>query len=246
MRLYHTKLFPVSFVATTEAPGYPANNLGSESLALPWRATGLGATTVTITLQGLSSMMALGLHDVNFATCTVDRSVDGAAWVNVGVLTSYADRHGRRRGSIFINTAGQLAVRFVIGAGASTDGLGYWRGGAVQLFSSLATVGALPEYGYRVRTRRPRIATELRNRRIAMASTGMNLDRIALSFGNRLPTETLDEFIARTTSGTCWLNMELSDYPEQQWPVRFLEEDAEEVFARKKLSSTDVVLTEVA
>lgn len=246
MKLYHSKLTPIAYAATTAQAGYPANNLGSDSVSLPWRATGVVENTVTLTLGAVATMQLLALHDVNFATCTVEKSVDGAAWVNVGALNTYSDRGGRRRGSIVIAAAGQLAVRFRIAAGVTTDGLGYWRAGAAHLFTFEASVGVVPEYGYRVRTKRPRVVTALRNGRTPTASTGASIDRIELRFGRRRATELLDYVIQLPTTGTCFLNLELPDYPEQQWPVRLLEEDIEETFDAKKLSTTNVPFTEVA
>jgi hypothetical protein len=109
VKLYFGKLAPSAIAATTAAAGFPAINLASEQLGKPWNATGLGATDITVTLPALSTVMLVAIHDVNFATCNVQKSVDGVAWVNVGALNTYRDRHGRRRGSLLVNAAGQLA-----------------------------------------------------------------------------------------------------------------------------------------
>jgi hypothetical protein len=39
---------------------------------------------VTITLPVVATIQTLFLHDVNFATCNIEKSVDGAVWVAVG------------------------------------------------------------------------------------------------------------------------------------------------------------------
>jgi hypothetical protein len=159
MKVYFGKLAPSAIAATTAAVGFPALNLANEQVGKPWNATGLGATDITITLPALSTVMLVALHDVNFATCNVQKSVDGLAFVNVGALNTYRDRHGRRRGSILVNAAGQLAIRVQIAAGAATDGGAAWRAGAAYLFTSLGSVSAVPEFGYTVHTKRPRAST---------------------------------------------------------------------------------------
>jgi hypothetical protein len=185
VKLYFGKLAPSAIAATTAALGFPALNLASEQLGKPWNATGLGATDITVTLPALSTVMLVAIHDVNFATCNVQKSVDGVAWVNVGALNTYRDRHGRRRGSLLVNAAGQLALKLQIAAGVATDGLAAWRGGAVYVFTSLGSVSAVPEYGYTQRTKRPRVTTPFPNGLTATAKTGPNVDRVELSFGRR-------------------------------------------------------------
>lgn len=245
MKLHYNKLTPTVFSATTAAAGYPATNLGNESVQRPWRATGLLAEDVKLQLPAVATIQTLTVQDVNFASATVEKSVDGAAWVAVGVMTTYADRHGRRRGSITINAAGQLAVRFRIAAGASTDGLAYWRCGSASLFGSVVTLSATADYGYTVNTRRPRVAVELANGSEATATTGPNVDRIELSFP-RQNTELIDDLVQKPTAGTCWLDMGLPNYPEQQWPVRCLASNVNETFTKKNLSTLLVSLKEMA
>ena len=245
IKIHYGKLTPTVFSATTSQAGYPATNLGSESILKPWRAAALGAEDVALQLPAVAMIQTFALHDVNFAAATIEKSVDGAVWVAVGAMTTYADRHGRRRGVITINTAGQKAVRFRIAAGASTDGLAYWRAGAGYLFGSVVNVGAAVEYGYRVRTRRPRVAVEMVNGDVATAVTGANVDRIELNFP-RQDTESVDEIIQRASAGTCWMDMVRSNYPEQQWPVRCVDADIEETFSARNISANAIALRERA
>jgi hypothetical protein len=244
LTLHYAKLSPTSWAATEVAVGYPASNVGLESIGRPWRSTTLGANDLTIVLPVISGVQTLFLHDVNFATCNIEKSVDGAVFVAVGALNTYADRHGRRRGYITIAAAGQKAVKIRIAAGATTDGLAFWRIGASYLFSSVLTPSAAVKYGYSARTKRPRVSTQLPNGLTAVATTGNNIDRLNLTF-ERLYSEIADDIIQKASAATCLLDVGLPNYPEQQWPVRCLEEDLEETFSNKNLSSIGVPLTEV-
>lgn len=243
LTLHYGKLSPVAFSATTAAVGFPAANLGNESLVRPYRATGVGATDVILSLAAVATIKTLFLHDVNFANAQVYRSPDGVAWTLVGTLNTYADRYGRRRGLININQAGQLAVKISIGAGASTDGLA-WRIGAPYLFTASVALGAAAEYGYQVSTRRPRVSVDLPNGRVAQASTGMNVDRINLSFP-RQASESVDDLVQRASVASCVLDLGLPLYPEQVWPVRCPEASLDESFNRKTISSIGVPLLEI-
>jgi hypothetical protein len=243
MKLHYSKLTPVAFAATTAQAGYPATNLGSESILKPWYATTTGANDVTFTLAAPLFVQTLFVHDVNFASCTVEKSVDGVAWVAVGVLTTYPDRHGRRRGNITVNAAGQLALRARIASAPTTDGLAFHRIGAAYVFAAAVAVLALPQYGYRVRQKRPRVSKDLPNGQTAVATTGANRDRIDFTL-DRQYTEVADDLVQRTSAGTCLVDLQLPFYPEQQWPVRCLEEDLEENFNRKTLSTLQIPLME--
>jgi hypothetical protein len=246
VKLYYGKIAPSAFASTTSQVGYPASNLGNEALLKPWRGTGVGAETVTFTLPVAQFVAGIFMHDVNFAAAAVETTPDGVNWFAAGNLTTYAGRHGRRRGVLLLAAANVLGFRLNIAAGASTDGLGYWRGGAGYAFTSsfAMNAAALPDFGYRVRTARPRLITELVNGISAVASTGANFDRIDFQF-TRKNTESIDELIQRSAAGTCLIDMELPNYPEQVWPVRCLEEELEEVFAKKNVSTISVPLKEM-
>lgn len=242
--LYYDKRIATVGAATTEAAGYSASNVNNESLSREWRATGAGANDVTITFPANVSVHSLFVHGVNFASCPAQWSSDGINFNTIGTLTTYADRHGRRRGRITINQASVKALRIQIGAGTPTDGLGVWRVGAMYPFGSTVTPTAFPKYTFRVRTRRPRVNRELVNGMVAAAETGLRSDRLDLSF-LRKDTESVDDFIQRATAGTVLLDMGVSPYPEQQWPVRCVEQDLDETFTRPRESSITVPLVEV-
>lgn len=246
--LHSLKLSPYSWAATTAQDGFPASNVSTEQLGRPWRSTGLGATDVTIILPAQATIQTLFLHDVNFATANVQKSVDAAAWVNVGALNTYGNAHGRRRGNLVIAAAGQLAVKIQIAAGASIDGKGYWRIGAAYLFGTSVNLAAGTKagfnMGYRVTTARPRTSTVIPNGVTATARTGHHIDRIDFSVG-RLNTELLDDVVQKCDAATCLLDLGLSaTFPEQQWPVRLVADSMDETY-QKLMASGTVPLLEV-
>jgi hypothetical protein len=152
--------------STSAAAGYPAANATFESVSRHWRSTSVNAEEWVGTFAAALAVNTFCLHDVNFAAATIQKSVDGVVFVNVGVMTTYADRHGRRRGRILINDANVKAIKVQIAAGAPTDSTntGYWAGvtpvwriGAAYAFASTVTPSAFPKYAYRRSTRRPRV-----------------------------------------------------------------------------------------
>lgn len=245
--LHHTKLSPYSWAATTAQDGYPASNVSTEQLGRPWRSTSLGATDVTIILPATAFIQTLALHDVNFAAATIQKSVDNAAWVNVGAFSSYSDAHGRRRGNIAIAAAGQLAVKIQIAAGASSDGLGYWRIGAAYLYGASVNLAAGTKagfnFGYRVGAKRPRIVNPIPNGITAVSKTGFNVDTVDFTVG-RLNTELLDDVVQKCSAGTCWLDLQLPNFPHQQWPLRLITDELDETY-QKNMASGTVPLVEV-
>jgi hypothetical protein len=147
-------------------------------------------------------------------------------------MTTYADRHGRRRGRILINDANVKAIKVQIAAGAPSDGAAYWRIGAAFAFANTVTPSGIPAYSYRKTTRRPRVTGNLVNGAVAVAKTGENVDLVELSFINRFD-ELVDDFVARASAGTVWLDLGAAPaFPEQQWPVRLVGDTITEEYPR--------------
>jgi hypothetical protein len=78
---------------------------------------------------------------------------------------------------------------------------------------------------------------------VAIATTGLNIDKVNLTF-ERTESEVVDDIIQKASAGTCLVDLGLISRLEQQWPVRFLEEDLEETVNNKRISSLVVPLTE--
>lgn len=218
--------------ATTSAAGYPSANATYEALGRPWRSTVTTASEWVGNFAAGVFVQAFCLHDVNFASATIQVSIGGGAFTNVGVMNTYADRHGRRRGRITINQANVTAIKVQIAAGATTDGAAYQRIGAAYAFANVVTPSGIPAYTYRKTTRRPRVSSNLVNGAVAVASTGQNVDLIELSFVNQA-SELVDDFVQRASAGTVWLDMGVpSMFPEQQWPVRMVTDAITEEYPR--------------
>ena len=242
--LHYDRLVPTIFESTTSQAGYPATNLGNESLARPWKGVGVGVEDLTLRLPAAATIQTVFLDDVNFDSCTVKRSANGVDFVDVGVATAYPNEHGRYRGKITVGVAGLVAIRLAIAAGAANDGLADWRGGAVYLFGSSAPIPVGPSYNYRTRTKRPRISAELANGLVAQARTGLNIDRIDFPYERKFD-KSLRLLKMKAEQGTVLLSMDIPDWPDQMWPVRYLDDASEEAFPKVHKAQGSLVLTEV-
>lgn len=245
-QLFYNKAVFTGSSATSAAAGYPSSNAIAEALGRPWRSTVTTASEWVGNFAAGTFVQAFCLHDVNFATANIQTSIGGGAFGTVGTLTTYADRHGRRRGRITINQANVTAIKVQIGAGATTDGAAFQRIGATYPFGSTVTPSGIPAYSFRKTTRRPRLSNSLVSGGVAVAKTGENVDQLELSFVNQA-AELIDDFVAKASAGTVWLDMGVPvDFPEQQWPVRLLEESLIEEYLRPKwYTMTSLPLREV-
>lgn len=243
-RLSHTKRIATVFAATSAQAGFPANNLANNSLARPWYATTTGANDFTITFPAAIFVASWTLYDVNFATATIKRSADGAAFVDVGPATTYTDENGRARSDTAIGGADVKALRFSIANGASLDGLGFWRCGAQYPWGGEIALPVGVSYGYKVNTLTPQVAAELLNGLVATAGTGVNVDRIELPF-DRKYDKSLTDLIRRTRAAPCLFKTENANYPWQMWPVRLRERNVEESYYKVQKAQRVITLTEV-
>lgn len=242
--VHHTKLAPVAWAATTSQAGAGPDNLATEGLARPWLATAAGANAVTITLAAPATIQSLLLHDVNFASATVEKSVDGVAWTAAGVLTPAANDAGRMRGLLVVAGAGLLALRIHIAAGAPLDGATSWRIGAAYLFGASTALPVAPRIGYSVKTRRAVIGEELANNQVPLARTGYDADVIEMVY-ERKYGESLAALVERAKAGTVALAMDLVDWPEQVWPVRYVDRESTENYFRVHKAQRTIAVREV-
>lgn len=242
---YYGKRTVSSATATTAAAGYPASNVGLESIARPWRATGVTGEDVVLNFSAADPAAAVLLEDVNFESCAVLKSVDGSAFTSVGTLATYADKiTGRRRGLLVIDDATVKAVKLTISAGAATDGLAYWRIGAGYVFSSAATMPRSAGLDMRVRGLFPQVRADLPNAQVAVATTGSDALGLSIPF-KRMHSQDALELLRRARAGTVGLNLGLGDYPEFVLPVRHIEGQQEEAFPQYRISQFTVELREV-
>lgn len=243
--LYYGKLSIVAVTTTTAASGFPASNIALESLGRPWKATGTGATDVVIDLGSSQAINTLFLHDVNFASAPIARSTDNVSYTSVGTLTTYAGRHGRRRGKISFGGASARYIRVSMPFPTPpTDGAAYWRIGSAYLFSSKVTPSAILTAPAQVSTLRPRVSASLANGSTAVAETGMKIDRIQVQV-DRDSAQSGDDLIQLPDAGSVVLDMELSAYPEQMWPIRYQENQLSESFQKAMRSGWSMSFTEI-
>src|SRR6202008_3324824 len=139
-KLQSGKVVASGYAATSAPTGYGASNLALEQLGIPYRSVGVGATDITITFPGVRQVQSLFLHDVNFASATIEKAGAGGTFVGIGVASFYAGTEGRYRGLITVADASVLALKVKVSAGAALDGLGFWRVGAAYPWASAISI----------------------------------------------------------------------------------------------------------
>lgn len=243
-RLSHTKAIATVFAATTAQAGYPATNAGNESLGRPWYSTTTGANDFTITFPAPVVIASWCLHDVNFSGVPARRSADGVVFTALGNFVSYPDENGRRRGRIAVGGAAVKSLQLQIPNGASLDGLTFHRIGASYPWTAELSLPHGVNYGYRVRTTRPQAEQSLVNGLTAVARTGLDIDRIEMTFERKF-SSSLRELITRPSAATCWFETMNAEYPEQAWPVKLRDRDIEEVYFKVHKAQRTIALGEV-
>lgn len=246
--LHYGKVVATVFSATTAQAGYPATNIGNESLGRPWRATGVGANDVTMEFPVVKTVKTLEVHDVNFAQAAILKSSDGVVFAPIAgsPLVTYMGTEGRRRGAITVNDANVKALRISIGAGAATDGLAYWRIGSAPAFASSVAIAAPHQFGYRCRFIYPQLRSPMADGSAdSVAYSGRpGFHIIEVPF---LPEddESLEEAVRRARAGTVLLDAGMSNYPWQIWPARIDERELAEAFSVPKASELTLTFREV-
>lgn len=243
-KLWYTKLTPSSFAATDAQAGYPASNIGLESLGRPWYSADAGAKEITINFAAATLVQALHLHDVNFASATIQKSVSGGAFTTVGTLTANTNEAGRFRGYLTINEALCTALKIQIGAGTPNDGLGYWRIGSGYAFAAVVALPIGPDIGYEIDTQESVIGTMLVNKRKAEARVGIDKDFIKIPWTTGY-TSSLNDILRRTRLGSCLFSTDLANYPEEVWPVIRQEDNSAKSRFEQNISRRSITLTEI-
>lgn len=242
--IYYEKTVAVNVLSTTSAVGYPATNAALESLSRPWRSTSTGANDLTLHFQAAGSVKALLVQDANFASCSVLKSADGAAFSSVGTLTTYADKlTARRRGIIVIDDNNVKAVRLSISSGTPTDGESFWRAKAYP-FASASSVSGHFLTGARVDAIFPEVRSVLANEKVALASTGEAVLVLTIP-ALRQYNEDILEVVRRARAGTVAIDFQLVDYPEMVLPVRFVAGKQGEELAQYRITKQTIELREV-
>jgi hypothetical protein len=215
--IYHSKITPNVFTATSAAAGYPATNLGNEQIDRPWKAATAGAETCALVWPSTETVMAVLLTDVNFTTANITRSTDGTTFANAVAFTSYADKHtDRRRGLVLINVAGLRGIR-IEPTGSSTDGAA-WRVGAAYVYRLRSVMPRMYEYGGSYSSLYPNVRRELPNGRDTYALTGAEFLRFTLPFDRKF-SEDVQELHRRARLATVGLDLEDAALPELLGPV---------------------------
>lgn len=217
-RLYYDLVVPTSAAATSAQAGFPASNACTPFIEMPWRSKNTTAQDLTVSFPA-GAVAGVILQDVNFATCTVKSTANGVAFDAGVAMATYANPLGRRRGAILLALAGKVGVRISIPAGATTDGLPYFRVGSVLVFMNSAKLATAPAKGYGVDMQMPQEASVLRNGQDSQANMGPMFDRLEFSFLQKY-NQDFSFMLQALRRGICGLDMELTNFPDQIWPVR--------------------------
>ena len=114
--------------------------------------------------------------------------------------------------------------------GSPTDGLPYWRIGAVYAMQDVVTLPPGPEWEYKVRHCDPKERTKLPNGISTSAVAGLEYDEIEFTVKRR-NLEDWGPVLRALKTGVCGLDMEQSgDRASQMWPVTMLSDEIESVF----------------
>lgn len=114
--------------------------------------------------------------------------------------------------------------------GAPTDGVPYWRIGAMYAFGNVATIKN-PDHGVQIKTDHAESYNELPNKQISRAQIGTRHDRWS---GRFMLTDTtmLAPLLSAMRSGVFAIDFEHADYPWAMQPLRCMEPQDVVTFSR--------------
>jgi hypothetical protein len=241
--IFYDKRVFTSSSSTSAAAGFPSSNAIRESLARPWKATSAGAEEWVGNFAVPTAVDTFCLHDVNFASATIQKSVSGGAFVGVGTMTTYADRHGRRRGRISVAEANDTAIK-VIPIGVPTDGGSAWYIGAAYPWGSQLAVPVSLIFPVSEEVTDPAVSSNLVQDLVTEAATGQPRWSTIQTNWQRKSSASLGTLMQKSLT-TIWFDCNTSDYPEQQWPVyRRRSDKIQEVYDRFQVSRPSITLRE--
>jgi len=217
MKIHHGEQ-SYSASATSQQTGYEASNLVLPQVRRAWRSSATTEQVVTLDMGSSKTPASLWVQEVNWATATIERSADGAAWSSVGTLTSYQDIHGRRKGLIAIGIACRF-VRATIPNGTPTDGAAYFSIGAAYLFLNSESAAIPPEWGHELAVAYPQSRRDLPNGRSVTVELGAPQMTLRGQFPPK-PAEDAAKVIRLARAGTVGIDMELTASRERAWPMR--------------------------
>jgi hypothetical protein len=184
---------------------------------------------------------------VNFASATIQTSINGGAFATVGVMTTYADRHGRRRGRITINQANVTAIKVQVAAGTPTDsadGVTRWRIGCAYPWGTQLVVPVSQIFPLSEEVSDPAVTATLPGDIVIEAATGQPRWSTIQTLWQRKSAASLGTLVSKSLT-TIWFDCNVADYPEQQWPVyRRRADKVQEIYDRFTVSKPSLTLRE--
>lgn len=238
-------LTPLAVISNSaDTPLYPASNLLSSAVDKPWRAAGTGARTIDFDFGVATAIDGVMVNDANIASIGVATGDTLGALTNQTAITLYRASHGRYKGlSRFIQT--KRYVRLTFNA-ATTDGLAYYRGGAVLFWSTWLSM-VPPNFGISADLIKAQARNVPSNQRVSIARIAAPLDEIKMTYEHKLSeVGPLADFIEKATVGTVIYNLEHSFRPAYMWPLRIVDDRSAEVMDKVRLATRQLTCLEVA
>lgn len=239
-------LIPVSVASSnTAAAGFPASNVINTQVLKPWKATGVAADFVQLDLGAATAVNGVAINDANMNSVTVLADNVNPPTTNRGTLTLTQDAQGRYKGMLAFAATFRY-VKFVIATGTTNDGTSAWRISCAYPFSSTFSLPRDPLFGEsELDANTPQSRVDLDNGQVIRDTTGPNFVTLTLQFrgGAADDHEQLQQY---ARAGLCWLNMNISNAPWQQWPVRHHDPKITRKFTGFNAEEVDITLKEEA
>lgn len=229
--LYYSQHVPTAWSATTAHASYPASNAGVQQIAAPWAPTAGGIQQLTADLGSSKTIRAIAYQScpVSAVEARADAAINPPTTV-IGSATPQIERHGIYRAHV----AADVSARYVSAyfnspalkggdPGTYAVSPATYEVGAMYVFGAVLTlpINALidseADYNYVHQIER------LANGSVVTIERGPPHALIRLDFR---PDRTQDvERLARVAqAGICWLNLNIPNRPELQWPIRFADD----------------------
>jgi len=238
----HNVAVAASYSAPSQAD-YPATNLLTPRVGLPWRSLDLTGGDVILDLGVSKTVKAIAIQDTNTADITVYADNAPSPTTYRGDLMQSMDRSGRNK-ALFIHGSsfGARYVRLAFFDGP-TDDLTYYRAGAIYVFSSESVLPRDPIYPVEIGYNEPMTAHDLPNGQDVPVNRGPNYHELRLDFALR-PDQDVEFMRRQARAGVCWLDLGLV-YGGLSFPVMHVESRGGRMIERQNRETVSVPLREV-
>lgn len=211
--------------ASSEAAGYEATNASDSAVSRAWRSSNATASWLQIDLGSAQTIAAVSLSDTNGDTIdvTVGNSSPpgtsaGSLVAHAGIANSVDSSDARRRGSLAVSGSYRY-IRFSF-SGSPSDGLSYWRVGAVSIWGASWTLPIQPIYPLNIECQRGQDEVTLPNGREFAIARGIERERMTLTF-KPTASQAIEQLVRYARAGAVWLDLGVTSERALQWPIQY-------------------------